>query len=157
VTLEIATVNGWPIDIAVDNLSLGNSYLLQMKKGGTDKSAKAAEFLNRALSGLRQARAIDYLPLGLLARAALHRLTADFDGAQRDLSETKQIAERGSMELYLADFHLESARLNLAQNDPIMTREHWLAAGTMIERMKYHRRDNEANEIEEYLLFSDGK
>jgi len=53
--------------------------------------------------------------------------------------------------LHLADYHLESARLQLARRNPDKAREHWETAKDMIERMGYHRRDNEATELAEQL------
>jgi hypothetical protein len=55
------------------------------------------------------------------------------------------------MGLHLADYHLESARLQLAQGNHEKAREHWTTAKEMIERMGYHRRDEEVNELEQQL------
>jgi hypothetical protein len=55
------------------------------------------------------------------------------------------------MGLHLADCHLESARLQLALGNRDTAREHWLTAKEMIERMGYHRRDNEVTELAEDL------
>jgi ATP/maltotriose-dependent transcriptional regulator MalT len=94
---------------------------------------------------------MEFLPRGLLARAALHRVRGDYGRAERDLAEVLRIATRGGMGLYLADYHLESARLYLAQGNRDKAREHWETARGMIERMGYHRRDSEVNEIAEQL------
>ena len=85
---------------------------------------------------------------GLLARAALHRVTGAFERAQRDLDEARLIAERGGMRLYLADVHLELARLALAQGDKDEARQHLATAKAMVEEMGYHRRDGEVAELE---------
>lgn len=135
---------------ALDNLSLGRAWLLDARAHRTGFT-QAAEFLELALDGLRQARQIDYLPLALLARAELHRFTRDYSRAERDLAEALRIAKRGGMGLHLADYHLESARLHLAQGNKDKSREHWKTAKGMIERMGYHRRDNEVNELAEQL------
>jgi hypothetical protein len=37
--------------------------------------------------------------------------------------------------------------LCLAQGDPALAREHWETARAMVERMGYHRRDREVEEI----------
>ena len=55
------------------------------------------------------------------------------------------------MGLHLADYHLESARLQLAQDNNDKAREHLSTAKEMIERMGYHRRDKEVNELEQQL------
>jgi tetratricopeptide (TPR) repeat protein len=138
-TLEIARGRDWPLPIALDNLSLGRAWLLEAQQTGTCATTQAAEFLQRAVDGLRQAGQRGFLPHGLLARAALHRFNGDYERAERDLSEVLRIATRGPMGLHLADYHLESARLHLAQDNQDKAREHWETAKTMIERMGYRK------------------
>ena len=94
---------------------------------------------------------MDELPRGLLARAELHRFNGDYERAERDLAEVLRIATRGGMGLHLADYHLESARLRLAQGDRDRASEHLTTAREMVERMGYHRRDNELNQLAEQL------
>ena len=134
------------LSIALNKLTLGRLHLLS-KGADTD----AAAFLSHAVDGLRRAGQLQYIPLGLLARASLHRLTGEYHLAQRNLAEAHRIAERGAMGLHLADCHLEWARLRLAQGDPTRARAHWATAKAMIERMGYHRRDGEVAEIEQQL------
>jgi len=74
------------------------------------------------------------------------------------------------MNLFLADYHLESARLHPAQADRARSisdaspdagnsrsphlakaREHWTIAKEMIDGIGYHRRDRELAEIEKRL------
>jgi hypothetical protein len=55
------------------------------------------------------------------------------------------------MGLHLADGHLESARLHLAQGNQDKAREHLATAREMVERMGYHRHDNEVGELAEQL------
>jgi tetratricopeptide (TPR) repeat protein len=135
------------LEIALDDLALGRSWLLQARKEGSGATAQAAEFLQRAVNGLRQAGTMDYLPRGLLARAEMYRLTSDYPRAQSDVAEAQRIAERGEMGLHLCDCHLEWARLWLAQGERDQAREHWATAKALIERMGYHRRDREVEEI----------
>ncbi|MEW6207057.1 MAG: hypothetical protein AB1631_01725 [Acidobacteriota bacterium] len=139
------------LSIALDNLSLGRAWLLEAQQASTSDTTQAAEFLQRAVDGLRHAGVVDYLACGLLARAALHRFTGDYARVERDLNETFRIAKRCGMNLYLADYHLESARLHLAQGNCDKAREHLATAKEMIERMGYHRRDREVNELAEQL------
>jgi hypothetical protein len=56
------------------------------------------------------------------------------------LAEALRIPTRGGMGLHLADCHLESGRLQLAQGNRDKAREHWQTAKAMIERIGYHRR-----------------
>jgi hypothetical protein len=103
------------------------------------------------------------LPRGLLARAEFHRMAGALDKARRDLDEAFSIATRGGMGLFVADCHLEYARLAMAETPtpslPRRTgegegggaREHLAIAKKMIEEMGYHRRDQEVKELESLL------
>jgi hypothetical protein len=55
------------------------------------------------------------------------------------------------MALYLADNHLESARLYLAMGDRDKAREHLATAKEMIQHSGYHRRDPELEELKRAL------
>jgi hypothetical protein len=57
----------------------------------------------------------DYVPVCLLARAAVCRALGDWDVAVRDVNEIEAIAAPGPMRLYLCDMALEWARLALAR------------------------------------------
>jgi tetratricopeptide (TPR) repeat protein len=145
---------GWYslLDIALDHLSLGRAHLMMAAQAsGRGDFSQAAPHLDRAVDSLRQAGTQHNLPWGLLARAALHRLKGAFEQAQRDLAETRLIAERGGMRLHLADVHLESARLALAQGNKDEARQHLATAREMIREMGYHRRDPEVAELEAAL------
>ncbi len=113
--------------------------------------SKAAEQLDQAVDGLRKAGHQDYIPLGLLARAALQRVRGDFEPARRALDEAMAIAERGGMGLHRADGHLEYARLYLAMGEEPEARARLATAKEMVGRMGYHRRDGEVAELEERL------
>jgi hypothetical protein len=142
----------WPFEIALDNLSMGRARMAEAQKLGSRETVQAEEFLQRSVDTLRKAGARDRLPYGLLARAQWYRFTLNYGRAERDLGEVFRIAAGGGMGLHLADYHLESARLQLAQGNKDKSREHWTTAREMIERMGYHRRDKEVKEIEEQLL-----
>jgi tetratricopeptide (TPR) repeat protein len=98
------------LTIGLDHLSLGRAH--------PAGSAEATHHLDQAVDFLRRAGQLDYLPLGLLARAT-----------PRDLEEAFRIATRSGMRLYLADYHL--AKGNLAE------------AEALINATGYHRRDPE--------------
>jgi ATP/maltotriose-dependent transcriptional regulator MalT len=102
-----------------------------------------SEHLDRAVDGLRQAGTENYLPCGLLARAAFHRLRGDLAGATADLNEALEIAERGSMRLHICDAHLEWARLCLQQGDAEAARGHVALARQFVEETGYGRRERE--------------
>jgi len=105
--------------------------------------AKATAQLDRAVDGLRQAGDIEFVSRGLLARAALYRVTADPDAATRDLAEAFEIAERGGMRLHLTVAHLERARLLVSQHRTDEAREDLEAARTLVEDTGYLRREPE--------------
>jgi ATP/maltotriose-dependent transcriptional regulator MalT len=87
------------------------------------------------------------LPRGLLACAELRRVKGEYERARTDLDEAQRLAERSQMGLHRADCHLEWARLCLATGECAQAREHWVTAKAMVERMGYHRRDREVEEI----------
>ncbi len=71
-----------------------------------------------ALAKLRAANSLDHLPKALLTAAFYHgTLGGDLAEAARLLDEAQQIAERGTMPLYLADVHLHRARLAGSMKD----------------------------------------
>ncbi len=105
--------------IALDRLSVGRAYV-QFALSDNQEShlfLDALEWVDQSVIDLRTAQAKDHLPRGLLARAALHRHTRDFARARQDLQEVFDIAEPSGMRLHLTDYHLEMARLLLAEEE----------------------------------------
>jgi tetratricopeptide (TPR) repeat protein len=146
IAIEIAKSGLGPLNIALDNLSLGRAWLLQARQEG-DATVQAVAYLKSGIDGLRQAGERMFIARGLLSRAELYRLTGDYTHAQADLAEAQRIAERGEMGLYLCDCHLGWSRLCMAQGERVQAREHLATAKAMVERMGYHRRDREVEEI----------
>ncbi|MCI5218402.1 MAG: hypothetical protein D3914_04225, partial [Candidatus Electrothrix sp. LOE2] len=115
---------------------------------------RAVEWLSQAVDGLREAGREDYLPRGLLARAACCRWAAHFPAAEQDLRDCEEIAQRGGMQLHLIDCHLEAARLARASGKAVLglaAEEHLAAAQDGIAKTGYKRRLVEAVNIEEVL------
>jgi hypothetical protein len=116
-TIEIAIRNNWLLDIALDKLSLGRAHLLEALNEKPQRSPRplrfcqAADYLNHAVAGLREAGQQLFLPPGLFARAFCYRIQTQFPQAWVDLEEAREIAERGDMKLWLVDYHLEAARI----------------------------------------------
>lgn len=135
------------LDIALGLLSPGRACLLRAREEKADDYARAADYLNQAVDGLRLAGQLDYLPRGLLARAELHTVTGDFGRAGADFDEVLSIAVRGEMRLHEADCHLGYARLYAARGEKEQARESWAKAKEMIERMGYGRRQKVLEEI----------
>jgi len=139
------------LDIALDNLSLGRAALLQAQAEGPATLPEAERCLDQAVQGLREAGTTHHVPRSLLARAELHRFKKDWTAAWRDLEEAREIAERGEMRLHLADYHLEAARLSLAEGKKDQAREHFATAKQMVEEMGYGRRKPELADLENQL------
>jgi len=155
------------LDSALENLSAGRAFLLQ----ATDRSlaatgqhfTQARDYLQQAVAGLREAGTSHHLPRGLFALAACYRAQNEFAPAWADLEEAREIAERGEMKLYLADYHFEAGRLLLAEGmahsaegKREKAKEHLAIAKEMIEKMGYGRRKPEVEalrrEIEELKI-----
>ena len=149
--IEAAQRNSLLLDIALHNLSIGRAYLLESQRDPNQPFAESLTYLNRAADGLRQAGVQEFVVRGLLARAELYRVTGTLDKAQKDLDEAFTSATRGTMGLHLADCHLGYARLYLAKGEKAQAREHWQIAKDSIEKIGYHRRDKEVQELEEQL------
>jgi tetratricopeptide (TPR) repeat protein len=144
----------------------------------------AGRELDAAVDGLRRAGTTHWIPASLLTRAwcsfaeafSFARATKDesaqklrgdrqeaarlFSRAQEDLDEAWEIAERGSMKLFLADIHLYRARLFGRSNDEFrMTKYPWespdadlAAAEKLINDCGYHRRDEELADAKAVIL-----
>ncbi len=117
---------------------------------------------------MRKSGRQDVLPFGVLARASLFRITQEFHDSWIDLEEVQEIAERGSMRLYLADYQIESCRLLrdqlsaknyqiLANGEPVtiareemlsQLKDHFETAKQMVKEMGYHRRDKELESLD---------
>lgn len=145
-------------DIGLDKLTLGRAHYQQ------GNFPQAIDWLNQAVTGLREAGAQHHLPRGLLACAALHRDTRnsnhDFAHARQDLQEVIDIAEPSGMRLHLTDYHLEMARLLIAeQQNPSQTpvaesesqlslQDHITQAEKLIKETGYKRRLPELEELQ---------
>lgn len=139
-TLKWVTKAKWLLDIGLDNLSLGRAYMMEAVTEGTGDWGKSEEYLDRAVAGLREAGMQDYLPLGLLARAELFRVKGEYEKAEAELGEAREIAERGEMKLHLADCSLEEYRILKARGREAEAEQELKKAREMIEEMGYYRR-----------------
>jgi tetratricopeptide (TPR) repeat protein len=161
---EIGKRDNVLLEIALGNLALGRAYLLKAaaQMDSTSKVApileQAMDSLNQAVTGLRKAGTQDHLPRGLFAQAMLYRLHQDFPRAWEDLAQAQELAERGSMKLFLVDYHLEAFQLRIASISDFglrisetAERQNILApakadleqAEKLIQETGYHRRDPE--------------
>jgi tetratricopeptide (TPR) repeat protein len=134
--------------IALDHLSLGLAELIARHATDDANVSSAATQLQHAVDHLRRAQRIDYVPLGLIARAAFLRNTQKFALARRDLDEAMRIARRSEMRLHHCDAHLEYARLALAEGDKEQARGHVAEARRLVEETGYGRRRPEVEALE---------
>ncbi|MEK7833107.1 MAG: hypothetical protein AAB401_18605, partial [Acidobacteriota bacterium] len=148
--------NASPLDIAFDHLTLGRAalYAAILEQSAIRNPQSAIE---SAVSGLRRAGTQQMIPLALLTRAWLRSLTGARTGsesAQSDLDEAWEIAERGSMKLFLADIHLYRARLFFCEPSyPWQSPQHDLVeAERLINECGYHRRDEELADAKQAIL-----
>lgn len=139
------------LDIALDHLSLGRAALIRVQHEGGSDFTDAESHLRRAVEGLRDASAVEFLTRGWLARAELYRVTKDFSKAKRDLDEAMKIALRSGMRLFEADAHLQYARLHLAMGDKDKARASLATGKAIVKDTGYHRRDGAVKELEEQL------
>jgi tetratricopeptide (TPR) repeat protein len=153
--LEISTRSLGLLSIALDHLTLGRVRLMAAQENNKDEDWKQSrQSMDRAVEGLRKSGAQHRLPWGLLARAGYFRLRGEFEKARVDLKETLDIAQAGGMKLFIADYHLEAARLALAEkNEERKSRseEELRIAEKMVIEMGYLRREKEILEIKEEI------
>ncbi len=106
--IKVAEHNRWLLEIGLDRLTLARAALYAATLRG---GPPLAEHVDAAVDFLRRAGAQHHLPHGLLTRALWRGVRGDFAAAREDLDEAWEIAERGPMQLHLADIHLHRARL----------------------------------------------
>lgn len=166
---KIAQENSWLSDMALDLISKGRALF---KLGRISESEQTLE---KAYIDLLNAGDYELIPLGAFELAILKRKKCFYLNAFSYLNELFDTANTSSMRLYLADYHLEMARLILAveadtQQYPEATpdREHRILpfdngecggvltleqhiekAATLIKETGYHRRDNELAELQQ--------
>ena len=169
--------------LMVGRAELGSITSFARQSISDDVKHRAAIFTLRlkfdgGLDHLRAGGTVDQIPVGLLVRARLRRSIGDWDGVVRDLDEISEIAEPGSMRVFLCDTALERARLAFAQSEafvslncmtdnspskPELPSGEWIAelrteaakqieiAAGLIDECGYHRRDMELAELQSVL------
>jgi tetratricopeptide (TPR) repeat protein len=131
------------LTIALDHLTLGRTSLYLSVLDTTDSSSHESAIKNTelAVNGLRASGTQFNIPLGLLTRSLLRFIQNNLSGSQADLSEAQQIAERGSMQLHLAEVHLHRGRL-------FKDKAELAKARAIIEKCGYWRRKEELEDAE---------
>lgn len=141
----------WVEQAQVDTLSIALARTQLYRALLQGKSTECAkEEARQALNNMRAAGQ-DQEPLRALLTQALlsHTLNKDED-ARTHLAEVYQIVSRGSMRLFLADYHLHHARLfRQPEDDP---QGHLAEARKIIEECECFRRLPELEDAEKALL-----
>jgi tetratricopeptide (TPR) repeat protein len=127
----------------VEHLAMGRACLMLGETDDPQYWIDAAIHLDHAVDWLRQSSYQNYVPLGLLARAAFRRHKDEWEWAKDDLDECLRIARRSGMLLHEADAHLEYARVELARVDVPEAEKHLRRAEQIVTDTGYHRRDRE--------------
>ncbi len=119
-TLAWSQMNGWLLEVALDNLTLGRAHFglalsqrFDARRGAGVRAARLS--LNASVDGFRKSSSNNHIPEALLSRAALSRCLGDWIGSYRDIEDVEEIAEPGPMKLFLCDLALERARVALAE------------------------------------------
>lgn len=150
-----ATASDSLLDLSLYGLALARVALYRGLLGLADLSA-ARDEVEQAVAGLRRAGQVQYVPFGLLTRAWFRAAAHDLPGAQIDLDEAWEIAERGPMRLLLADIHLYRARLFFRDRAsypwPGGPAADLAAARKLIEDCGYGRRLEELADAERVIL-----
>lgn len=158
-TLAWLTKRSWPLDPALDHLTLGRASLYRAVLAAVPRAGGSGEPISKlpsldllaaereldvAVDGLYRAGALHHLPRGLLSRAWLRFLRFNSPGAEVDLREAEETATRCQMPIYLADVHLVRARL-------FCNREELAKARQLLATLRtngYHRHDEMLVEVE---------
>lgn len=157
------------LDIALDHLTLTRLALYRIllsQEGDAGRAMLSGDhsalrvppsaFFD-ALAKLRAANSLDHLPKALLTAAFYHgTLGGDPAEAARLLDEAQQIAERGTMPLYLADVHLHRARFagrskdewRMPNGEAVDPKAELAKARALIEKHGYWRRREELEDAE---------
>lgn len=148
VALKTSLKEGWILSIGLDHLTIGQALLMSAQMNPKQRNwVRIQQLIDQSVEELQKSGFKDYLPKGLLVRAKYFRLRGEFDNAHKDLIEALEIAEAGEMGLHLADYHLESAWLAMAEGKKDKCVEHLEIAEKMIKEMGYLRRVREVEEI----------
>lgn len=99
------------IDLALGMIISARVQLLEGTLRSSPSYTDVSCVLNKAIDHLRHTGLQHHLTYGLLARSQSHRSGAAYDKAWRDLDEVREISDRCGMGLYLAEYHIEAARL----------------------------------------------
>jgi len=147
--LKIALQYNDLLSIALDHLSIARAHHAAAAQSEAEPAHRdaAEQHFNRAVEGLRKAGTTDMLPKGLLARAHWRLQIRRPAAALEDLDEAYEIAESGSMGLYLVDWHIAMSRLRRMEGNDAAAAQHKAEALQRVRETGYLRRLEEAEEL----------
>ncbi len=180
-TIVTARKAEWPLQVGLDTLTQGkvhHALALQDSANAQETTSLAREEFLACIAMLNSANEFEAIVLANLARAAFRRSVGDWNGVRLDLAEVEEIAELGSMRLFLCDTAIERSRLAFAQieafaplnglidNSPPKPEQldqakrnslldeaakQLTIAAEYIDQCRYHRRDEELAELRAVL------
>ncbi len=142
-TLEWASNAGFGLlSHALDRLTLARVRLVRaILASPLPQPTLVLPHVAAAVNGLRDSGSMNHLPSGLLTAALYHFVRGEHDLARKHLAEAQQIAERGPMPLFLADIHLDRARV-------FRDKAELAKAAQLIRDLGYGRRTEELADAE---------
>ena len=146
--LEIATQDNQLLDKALDSLTIARAQ--------NPTIVEPAEHLARfdeAVTCIRKASKMNFLPTLLLARAKFLRYQQDYQAAQRDLDESLDIIQTCGMKLFAVDTALLQGNLYLDQNST--ANECYKTAKNLIQITSYHLKVPELDLLGARMAFSE--
>jgi tetratricopeptide (TPR) repeat protein len=162
-TLAVASGQRWPLNVALDRLSLGRAFMLAALhddgrslaeavaaaalKDRDRTLAQAEKHLDLAVDGLRRSGQLSELPRALLARANLRSHLSKLAAAEDDLDESLDICVRCELRLLEVDTRLGYARLRLAQDAASSARANLERAAALVAATGYRRRDRDLADL----------
>lgn len=142
------------LDIALHELTLAHVYYIKMQQtADITFEQQAVDYINVAVEDLRKAGMLEFLPKGLLTRAAIFSHTKNYQQAWQDLNEAYEIASFGGMKLHLCDYHLTACTVIEQQtglktvDDKETFTEHLAEAKALVNQTGYHLRDDEIKQL----------
>jgi len=137
------------LNIALDHLMIARALF------ALNRLDQASDEFDQAVSEIRKAGKVQYLPEFLLKRAKFHRHQKNFKQAQDDFDVAQEIINRCGMNLYAVDAALLRGHLNLDSNKT--AQPDYETAKDLIEKTGYHLRDPELDLLGARIAFSNNE
>jgi tetratricopeptide (TPR) repeat protein len=138
----IEVSDNWPIDIALDHLSLGLAHLHR------GELVQADEHLGEAVDGTRAVQDYEWVCTSLLARSGLHWSEGRLEQAASDLDRAMRLSKRAGLRLLELDCHIAEAQVLDAQGETERARQSASAARDLLDVTEYHLRDADLERVE---------